>query len=79
LDAAVARQDAPTATRAAHSIKGSSSNFGARRLTELAHDIELKGKGADLAAIAAAAPALREEFAMVAVALTPFATRSGSA
>jgi len=70
LDQALARQDAPTVTRAAHTIKGSSSNFGARELARLALEIELSGKAANLAAAAAAAPGLKAEYQRVAEALT---------
>ena len=69
LERALARQDAPTVSRAAHTIKGSSSNFGAQELARLAQAIELSGKASDLAAAAAAAPGLKAEYLRVAEAL----------
>jgi HPt (histidine-containing phosphotransfer) domain-containing protein len=69
LELALARQDAPTVTRAAHTIKGSSSNFGAQELARLAQEIELAGKAANLTAAASAAPGLKAEYARVAEAL----------
>ena len=71
LDAALAAGDAATATRAAHSIKGSSSNFGALRLSQLAHHIELQGKAANLAAVNVTE--LKGEYVRVAEALTRIA------
>jgi histidine phosphotransfer protein HptB len=71
LDAALATGDATTATRAAHSIKGSSSNFGALRLSHLAHQIELLGKAANLAAVNVTE--LKGEYVRVAEALAQIA------
>ena len=70
LELALARQDAPTATRAAHTIKGSSGNFGALRLARLAAEIEVFGKAANLSAATAATPALKAEYVQVAQTLT---------
>src|SRR5476651_1403592 len=69
LEQALASQDAPAFTRAAHTIKGSSSNFGAGRLTKLAQDIELQGKTHNLPVSAAACAQLKSEYALVAQAL----------
>lgn len=55
----------PALTRAAHSIKGASGNFGARRLAKAALVIESAGKTADAATITAALPELRAAFAAV--------------
>jgi HPt (histidine-containing phosphotransfer) domain-containing protein len=71
LDAALAASDAATVTRAAHSIKGSAGNFGAMRLSELAHRIELLGKAANLPAVDVTE--LKSEYARVAEALTRIA------
>ena len=71
LDAALASGDSATATRAAHSIKGSSSNFGALRLSQLAHQIEMLGKGENLAAVNVTE--LKAEYVRVAEALTQIA------
>ncbi len=66
LDEALAKSDAPIVSRAAHTIKGSSSNFGAKRLAKVAHEIELSGKNANLAAAGEATPRLKAEFGLVA-------------
>lgn len=73
LDQALVRQDAAVVTRAAHSIKGSSSNFGAKRLAQIAHEIEALGKLSNLTAAAAAVAGLKAEYARVAQALTQIA------
>lgn len=70
LDEALIKQDFPSFTRAAHTIKGSSSNFGAIRLTKLAHDLEMQGKASNLTASAELTPKLKSEYALVAEALT---------
>ena len=49
-------------TRAAHSIKGSSSNFGAHELSAIASEIEHKGKTAAFAEVEARLPTLQEAF-----------------
>ncbi len=61
----LARGDAPTLTRAAHSIKGAAGNFGARRLAAAAYQVEQQGKAANLAGIPTLLPALESEFAAV--------------
>jgi HPt (histidine-containing phosphotransfer) domain-containing protein len=73
LEGALARQDAATATRAAHTIKGSSSNFGATLFAQLALAIEAHSKAGDLAAATAALPGLKAEFARVHEALNKLA------
>ena len=70
LEQALVQQDAPAVTRAAHTLKGSSSNFGAGQLTQLAQAIEAYGKAANLSAAAAAVPELKAEYARVAQTLT---------
>jgi HPt (histidine-containing phosphotransfer) domain-containing protein len=70
LEAALARGDAPVATRAAHTVKGSSSNFGAANLAKLAQEIENLGKAGNCVAIAPLLPAFKAEYALVARALT---------
>ena len=72
LERALATSDANLLTRAAHTIKGSCSNFGATELIRISQAMELQGKAADLAAAAATFPALRAEFAAVAEALRQF-------
>ena len=70
LELALASGDAPTFTRAAHTIKGSSSNFGAGRVSKLAQEIELQGKSGNLTAAAGACDGLKAEYGLVAQALT---------
>src|ERR1700709_564151 len=48
LQEALDKNDIPGFTRAAHTIKGSSSNFGATKFTKLAHELEMQGKSGDL-------------------------------
>lgn len=69
LEEALARQDAPLAARAAHTIKGSSSNFGAEEFSRLANQIEAYGKSNNLPAAAAALPEFKASFAKVAGAM----------
>ena len=73
LEQALVRQDAAMVTRAAHSIKGSSSNFGAKRLAQFAQEIEAQGKASNFSAAAAAVADLKAEYARVAQALTQIA------
>ena len=73
LEDALGRQDAAKVTRAAHTIKGSSGNFGAAEFTQLAYAIELQGKANDLAAAAAALPEFKRSYARVAAALEQLA------
>ncbi len=72
LEQALARQDAALLTRAAHTVKGSSSNFGAAGLVKVALEMEHQGKKADFAGATASLPALKAEFALVAEALKAF-------
>jgi HPt (histidine-containing phosphotransfer) domain-containing protein len=69
LDEALARQDATVVARAAHTIKGSSGNFGAEALAEIAKEIEALGKANNLPAAAALLPEFRSRFEKVAAAL----------
>ena len=73
LEQALASLDAPAFTRAAHTIKGSSSNFGAGRLSKLALEIELQGKTGNLPASADSCARLKTEYALVVQALTQIA------
>ena len=72
IEQALATTDAVLLTRAAHTIKGSCSNFGATNLHRLSHEMEIQGKSAAFAAAAASLVALRHEFALVAGALKQF-------
>ncbi len=69
IDRALATQDAVLLTRAAHTIKGSCSNFGAGALVAVALEMEQQGRAGDFAAATATLPALRREFDLVAEAL----------
>lgn len=69
VEAALARSDGPLLIRAAHSIKGSSGNFGATALIRLALQIEECGKTGDFAGAGATLPACQAEYARVHAAL----------
>ncbi len=73
LDEALARQDPLGVTRAAHTIKGSSGNFGAEAFARLAGDIEAAAKANNLPAAALQVPELKRQFAQVANALKQLA------
>lgn len=68
LEQALAAGDGLTVSRLAHSIKGSSNNFGATQLAHLAHELELAAPSGG--ATAANVKALLAEYARVAEALT---------
>lgn len=70
LEEALGKNDLSGAARAAHTIKGSSSNFGAIKLTKLAHDIELQGKAGSFADSPASLNNLKAEYAQVAQTLS---------
>jgi len=55
LHAAIAAADAEALRRAAHSVKGSVSNFGAERAVQAAKDLEMAGKSGDLTQVASLA------------------------
>ncbi len=69
LEKSLATSDAVLLTRAAHTIKGSCSNFGAGELGRIAQTMEQQGKAAAFADAAATFPTLRAEFERVAGAL----------
>jgi len=69
LDRALATQDASLLARAAHTIKGSCSNFGAGELMRISQAVELRGKAGDLAGAATLLPALKAESTAVTAAL----------
>ena len=73
LEGALAKQDTATVIRASHSIKGSSGNFGATRLAQLAQEIESHGKTNNLAAAAALVGDLKSQYVLVADALNQLA------
>lgn len=65
LDAAVASGDAVSGTRAAHSVKGSASNFGAARLANAAKQIESLCRDGKMATTADLIVSMKAEFAAV--------------
>ncbi len=65
LEDGLARKDSRKLTIAAHSLKGSSANFGANGLRALSEKIEQCGKRGALDEAQAELPALREEYARV--------------
>lgn len=71
---ALSRQDAAVATRAAHTIKGSSGNLGAEQFSHMAHGIESACKSNNLAAATSSLPDLNMHFALVAAALKQVVT-----
>lgn len=73
IEQALATQDAVLLTRAAHTIKGSSGNFGASKLARVAHQMEQHGKSASIDAAAGLLVSLRAEFEQVATALRQIA------
>lgn len=70
IEQAAAGKDARKLTLAAHSLKGSSSNFGANRLRALSEELEQLGRQAALDGVPAKLPPLREEYARVQAELT---------
>jgi histidine phosphotransfer protein HptB len=69
LETALAKGDASMLMRAAHTIKGSSSNFGATKLALISHDIEMHGKSGNCSAATPMLPGLKAEYALVTQAL----------
>jgi len=65
LRAGVAGLDAAMVERAAHALKGSVGNFGAKRLAELARQLETMGRARDLAGAREALTALEQELERV--------------
>src|ERR1019366_4019496 len=69
IEQSLAAENAVELSRAAHSIKGSSSNFGAAELAAIACEIEHKGKAAAFAEVQARIPTLQEAFSRLRPAL----------
>lgn len=65
IDQALAAGDGRKLVIAAHSLKGSSANFGAHHLRALCERIEQCGRRGALGEVPARLPALREEFGRV--------------
>lgn len=73
LSEAIAACDWGAASRHAHAIKGSSGNFGVRRLAALCLQIEQAGKSGDGPTVIAAADHLAGEFESARAALVEMA------
>jgi len=69
IHTALAMADGRALTIAAHSLKGSAANFGAKPLRDLCERVELCGKKGALEEVPAQLPALAEEFGRVAAEL----------
>ena len=65
LESALAAQNSDAVTRAAHTIKGSSGNFGATHFAQIAQQIENLGKANDLAAASVLLVDLKHHYALV--------------
>ncbi len=65
IEEALDSGDSRKLTIAAHSLKGSSANFGAQELRRLSESIEMIGRQGTVTGAAAQVPALSEEFARV--------------
>src|SRR5262249_13441261 len=69
LKAGLASGDGETLGRAAHSLKGSSGNFGALRLQAVCADVERLGRAGQLATLAPLVERLESEYNLVAARL----------
>jgi signal transduction histidine kinase/DNA-binding response OmpR family regulator len=65
LRAAAARSDAAALTKAAHTLKSSSANIGARRFSTLCAQLQDLGRAEDCTSAAALLPAFEAEYAAV--------------
>ena len=69
LDAAVAANNVSSVERTAHSLKGSSGNFGAKNAWQLAQTVEYAARGGDISGAAESSKQLNEELQLVMTAL----------
>jgi histidine phosphotransfer protein HptB len=69
IESALAAGDALKLTRAAHSLKGSSANFGAAPLRAVAEKVEHLGRANSLGEVPAQLPELKAEYDRVKAAL----------
>lgn len=76
LEEALAGQDAGVAARSAHTIKGSSANFGAEQFSRLAQEIEAACKAGNLSAAALLLPEFKRHYSQVVAALEQVAAHS---
>ena len=70
LEAAVAEKNADTMGRAAHKLKGSAGNFGAKPLQSLCLELEKLARAQQIEAASIRIPAVRHEVDRVLVALS---------
>ncbi len=70
LEAAVAEGNTETMSRAAHKLKGSAGNFGARRLQSLCLELEQLARAQQMEAASLRLPAVRHEVSRVLAALS---------
>jgi HPt (histidine-containing phosphotransfer) domain-containing protein len=77
LDQSLAAGDAPKFTRAAHSIKGSSSNLGATGLRAVAEDLETRARAEGLRDVRELIVQLKAEFVRTQTALDALLGRQG--
>ena len=75
IRAGVAAFDAEKVERAAHTLKGSVGNFGAKRGFELARRMEAMGRGHDLVGAPQALIALEEEMSCISASLAEVVRR----
>jgi HPt (histidine-containing phosphotransfer) domain-containing protein len=68
---AIDEEDADAVREAAHSLKSSSGNVGARELTGACREIEAMGRAGDLSQVKAAFDRLSEAYAQARAALEP--------
>jgi HPt (histidine-containing phosphotransfer) domain-containing protein len=78
IEQSLAQGDAVRLTRAAHSLKGSSSNFGATQLRAVSERIERLGHSGVLNEVAAQMPELKTEFDRVKAALEALVPPAGA-
>lgn len=69
IEQGLARADLVAVTKAAHSVKGGASNFGATEFRALAEQLEHRSKAGDAAALPEIFAALQVEYPRVVVAL----------
>lgn len=74
IEESLTRGDSRKLTIAAHSLKGSSANFGAEQFRNRCEEIEHSGRLGELDAVPARLPALKEEYARVAAELRSLLT-----
>ena len=65
IDSSIAAQDASAVISAAHSLKGSASNLGARRLAALSANLEKQAKAGDWSEMKKLHPQIKTEFEQV--------------